>query len=211
MSRSLLLEQGFEHYKRKEFEKAEVRFREVLDSCVTDDPDLKFRLAFCLEMQGNFEEAESYYRQAGISNGPPAVVGNALFRIAWIAMNLRDHEKAVAYFRKAGEFLKKSPDSHHIYKEAIYWMALGYEVLGQSIKALGIYEKISEDDFWIWDVFNRKIKCFDKIGRYEEALACCLEFEEHYKKNSDSKRAGEIYPGIKNIMEQLEKLLSDTP
>ena len=209
MSQNLLLEQGLGHFKKKEYEKAEVKFRMVLDSQATDDTEIKFRLAFCLEMQGNFEEAESYYYQVGISDGPPEIVGDALYRIAWMAMNQKDHEKAITYYKKASEILKESPDSRHIYKNSIYWMALSHEVLGQTIKALNIYEQIANDDFWFWDVCDRKIKCFDKIGRYEDVLTCCRDFEDHYRAKSDVKRAKELYPGIKKVKEQLEKLLLD--
>lgn len=209
MAQNFALEQGLEHFEKKEYEMAEAKFRMVLDSQDTDDTEIKFRLAFCLEMQGKFEEAESYYFQIGASDGPPAILGDALFRIAWMAMNLKDHEKAIIYYKKSSEILKESPDSRRIYKDAIYWMALSYEVLGQTIKALNIYEQIADDDFWIWDVCDRKIKCFDKIGLYEDALDCCREFEDHYKEKSDVKRAKELYPGIKKFKEQLEKLLLD--
>lgn len=207
MSQNRSLEQGLEYFEKKEYEIAEAKFRTALDTQATGRVEIKFRLAFCLEMQEKFEEAESFYYQVGTSDGPPAIVGDALYRIAWMAMILKDHVKAITYYKKAIEFLKESPSSRHIYKDCIYWMALSYEVMGRVIKALNIYEQIAIDDFWFWDVCYRKIKCFDKIGCYKDALVCCREFEARYRTESDVKRAKELYPGIKRIKEHLEELL----
>jgi len=46
-------------------------------------------------------------------------------------------------------------------------------------------------------------------GRYEDVLTCCREFEDHYGAEGDVKRAKELYPEIKRVKEQLEKLLLD--
>ena len=94
MSQNLLLEQALGYFKKKEYKIAETKFRMAIDSQTTDDMEIKFRLAFCLEMQGKFEEAEPIYYQVGTSDGPPAIVGDALYRIAWMAMIFfKDHEK----------------------------------------------------------------------------------------------------------------------
>jgi tetratricopeptide (TPR) repeat protein len=207
MAQNRSFEQGLEYFDKKEYEIAEAKFRMALDTLATGPIEIKFRLAFCLEMQGKFEEAESFYHQVGRSYGPPAIVGDALYRIGWMAMTLKDHEKAITYYKKAIEILKKSPNSLHILKDCIYWMALSYEGIGQVIKALEIYEQIAIDDFWFWDVSYRKIKCFDKIGGYEDALSSCQAFEARYRSGNKIKRAKELYPSIKRIKEQLEELL----
>ena len=207
MAQNRSFEQGLEYFDKKEYEIAEAKFRMALDTLATGPIEIKFRLAFCLEMQGKFEEAESFYHQVGSSDGPPAIVGDALYRIGWMAMTLKDHEKAITYYKKAIEILKRSPNSFHILKDCSYWMALSYEVIGQVIKALNIYEQIETDDYWFWDVSYRKIKCFDKIGRYKDALSSCKAFEARYRSGNKIKRAKELYPSIKRIKEQLEELL----
>ncbi|MBU0987088.1 MAG: tetratricopeptide repeat protein [Proteobacteria bacterium] len=201
------LEKGFEYFENKQYALAEAEYRAALDTQAPDHIEIKFRLAFCLEMQDKCNEAESFYNQVETSGGPPAIVGDALYRIAWMAMTHKDHVKAIKYYTKALGILKDSPNSRRIYKDCIYWMALSYEVVGRVIKALDIYEQIAIDDFWFWDVCYRKIKCFDKIGRYQDALSCCQEFAARYQTKSDLKRAKELYPGIIKIKDQLEALL----
>ena len=211
MSQDPSLEQALEYINQKEYKLAEAKLRRSLDFQTNCNTEIKFRLAFCLEMQGRHEEAESLYIQVSTSKGPPEIVGDSLFRIAWMAMTLKkDHIKAIEYYQKAAEILIECPDSQKLYKDSIYWLALSHEVLGQIINALEIYERIAMDDFWFWDVCHRKVICLDKIGRFEDALMCCREFEDHYRKSEDAGRAIELYPVIKRIKSQLEKLFLDS-
>lgn len=209
MSQKRPLEQGMVLFHQKEYQRAEPYFRTALARHTENQLEIKFRLAFCLEMQGKFEESESLYLQVGTTDGPPSIVGDALYRIGWMAMTLKDHTKAISYYKKAIEILKKNPNAQNIFKDCIYWMALSYEVIGQVIKALSIYEQIETDDVWFWDVSFRKIKCFDKIGRYEDALACCRKYIDRYRSANNIKRSKELYPYIDRMKEQLEKLLSN--
>lgn len=208
MSKNFSLEQAFESFNRKEYRLAETIFRDALNLHGGQNTEINFHLAFCMEMQGRYDEAESIYLQACSSNGPRGIVGNSLYRIAWMSMILNDHSKAITYYKKAAELLRDSPGSQKIYRDSIYWMALCHEVMGQVIKALEIYELITTDDFWFWDVCNRKILCLDRIGRYEDAMASCREFEERFRSGSKIKRAKELYPSVKGIKDQLEKLLA---
>lgn len=211
MSQDLSLEQAIKYLNQKEYKLAEAKLRQAFDFHTNCNTEIKFRLAFCLEMQGKYKEAESVYLQVSTSYGPLEIKGDSLFRIAWMAMTLKkDHIKAIEYFKKAAEVLIQSPDSQKLYKDSVYWMALSHEVLDRIIDALDIYEQIAMDDFWFWDVCHRKIICLDKIGLYEEALACCKEFEDHYRTVGGTERAINLYPTIKSIKDQLEKLSLDS-
>ena len=207
MSQERLLKQGIEHCHKREYESAETKFRAALDTYTENHVEIKFRLAFCLEMQEKLEASESLYLQVATADGPSSIVGDALYRIGWMAMNQKDHTKAISYYKEAATVLKDSPNAQHLYKECIYWLALSCEAVGQIIKALNIYERIATDNVWFWDVAYRKIKCFDTLGRYKDALACCRKFKDNHRAAGDAVRAKELYPSVDRIERQLDELI----
>lgn len=201
------LAQGCEYFDNKQYGAAEEKLREALALEAPERAAILFRLAFCLEMQGRHEEAEALYSQVAAAGGPPALTGDALYRIGWMAMAAKDHAKALEHYKKASGIFKGAPASLPMYKEALYWMALSYENTGRCIKALSAYHLLENDALWFWDACFRKIKCFDKIGRYSDALTCCRAFESRYSQEAGAPvKARELYPHIKRIKEQLEKL-----
>ncbi len=207
MSTQELVDAGCAYLERKDYRAAEDVFRRALDAHPSPPAEIQFRLAFCLEMQGAYADAESLYLQAAAADAPSALGGDALFRIAWMAQIVKDHPKAITYFQKASEVLQCAAGSGQL-AECLYRLALSHEAVGRIIKALAVYQRIENDTLWFWEVCYRKINCFDKIGRYGEALACCLEYEARYVSAPAGKRAQELYPGIKRMRQQLEQLLS---
>lgn len=207
MTNTNLKDQCIALFDNKEYKRAEDCFRKLLKSEEPDFNEIKFRLAFCLEMQEKYEEAESFYIQAGSSESPPELTGDAFYRVGWMAMGQKDHSKAIHYFQRASEVLKESLRCQRIYRDSVYWLAISYEAAGQIIKAIKVYKQIENDPFWYRDVCYRKIKCYDKIGLYREALECCMKFEADYKPETAVKRATELYREIKKIKDQLTEIL----
>ena len=200
-----LYEQGVALLDKKEYGFAEALFRRLLATKPPDPTEIAFRLAFCLEMQESHGEAEQLYVQVASSGGSPAFVGDALFRIGWMAMNRKDHVKAVRYFKKAAFSLEGHPQLERIHKECLYWLGLCYEAIGQPINALSYYAIIASDTFWFWDVCYRKIHCFDKIGCYQEALDCCREFEQRLATQGKAESVQRLRAGV----ERFKKVFTD--
>ncbi|MBF0100148.1 MAG: tetratricopeptide repeat protein [Desulfobacterales bacterium] len=200
-------EQGLLHIEQKDYSQGEIQLREALQH-EKNHPhsEIVFHLAFCLEMQGHYEEAEMYYEQIELSEASLAIAGNTRFRMGWMSMISKNHVKALNYYKEALDLFEKD---HHftMIKECMYWIAISYESIDQVLKALAYYERIADDNDWFWDVCYRKIKCFDKIGAYEKVLACCLEFETRYQMKNDIDRAIKLLPDVLRIKRELITLM----
>ena len=201
------LGRGLYYFEEKEFKEAELWFRRALCSERYDTAETWFRLAFSLEMQGEQLEAKSWYERVAASGCSTSLIGDALYRNGWMAMQSKEHPSAIAYFSQALEVFQKG-DAPEQSSECLYWLALSYEAIGQVLKALDFYQQIREHDYWFFDVCYRRIVCLDKVGRYQEALDGCLEFEVRHAEQRENPAATKVEMAVRHISQQLRLLLT---
>jgi len=201
-----LFAKAVEHEMAGEFSKA----RELLEQCAAvqchDQGDLAFHLGWCLENEpdGDRLSALQHYEQA-FAEAPALVTRvNSAFRIGWVLMQDRAHERAESAFRKAVELAERSHLDHQVYHYALFWYAVCLENRGQYLDAVERHRLVQRlSPVLAPESCYREIISHNQVGQYEEALMLCRSYPASAPEGFDPLRYAELY----NLAKKEEALL----
>jgi len=146
-------------------------------ACVPDDvherAEIEFRVGWCLELAGQQSGAIEHYERVAAAAHAPAFAIEALFRLAWLALQANEFDRARPSLERALAIAAQSAIANPTVAHARYWHALCLENDGRLIDAAARYAAIAvEADSDLWhEAAYRRLVCLSQIGDFEGALA----------------------------------------
>lgn len=132
-----------------------------------------FQAAWCLERAGRVDGAAGRYAEVIGESTEPALLVEAHFRLAWLALERHQMEVAVPHFGLVVDLAEAHGLTGPTVEHARYWSAVCLEGEGRLVEAALHYQPIIERgnlDLWPEAAYRRML-CLSQVGDFEGAFA----------------------------------------
>jgi tetratricopeptide (TPR) repeat protein len=156
-----------------DFACAAALFLACLEDPAHEHAMVHFHVAWCLENAHQRENAVAHYEQVLARSVDQALAVEALFRLAWLAIQDRAIDRARPLLARALSLADTNELASPTLEHARYWFAVCLEADGEVIEACARYEAIAgsgNPDLWHEAAF-RRVLCLSQIGNLIGALA----------------------------------------
>lgn len=131
-----------------------------------------FHAGWCYERAGRLLEAGDHYENAVSQSSDPALTIEALYRLAWLALDARDNARASPRLQRLLGIADRSAIDNATVAHARYWFAACCEQDGELLSAADQYAAIvaaGRPDLWP-EAAYRRLLCLSLIGDFDAAL-----------------------------------------
>jgi tetratricopeptide (TPR) repeat protein len=138
-----------------------------------DLAEIEFHIAWCLEKAGQYARATVHYEQAVAHARQPTHAVEALYRLAWMALEEHAIHRARPLLAHVLSLAEANGLANPVVEHARYWFAVCVETDGEIIEACARYAVIANNadpDLW-HEAAYRRLLCLSQIGDFAAALA----------------------------------------
>jgi Tfp pilus assembly protein PilF len=162
---------------RGQYRRARERFAECLKVRDVDAGDVHFHLASCLEADGERSAALPHYLQAAALAGEAALVANATYRGALLALDDSDVGQAVSLLERTRTACASADTLGGLALHAAYWLGVCRERDNRVLEALELYAEAARSDEprLRAEARYRRLQGLVSIGAFEAALCVADE------------------------------------
>jgi tetratricopeptide (TPR) repeat protein len=157
---------------RGQYRRARERFAECLKAGEADAADVHFHLGSCLEADGERSGAFPHYLQAAALAGDPALVANATYRAALLALGDGDLGQAMSLLERTRAACASADALRGLALHAAYWLGVCRERDDRVLDALELYAEaaLSAEPRLRAEARYRRLQGLVSIGAFEAAI-----------------------------------------
>jgi len=156
-----------------EYTTAAQYFAACVPDAIHERAEIEFRIGWCLELAARQSAAIEHYEHAATAAHAPPLAIEALFRLAWLALQANEFGRARPLLERAIALAAESAVANPTVAHARYWQALCLESDSQLIDAAARYAAIADEgdpDLW-HEAAYRRLVCLSQVGDFDGALA----------------------------------------